>query len=86
MRINNEDVKVDRYSHAENIKERMDFLFFIMGNATSMEKISISYISKLWTMLHESPASLSDSQSLFKFLREIAADQTTVNYTNKNNK
>ena len=82
MPLNNEDIKVDRYIHSENIAERMNFLFFIMGNATSLEKISIGYISRLWTMLHESPASPSDSQSLFKFLREIAADQTTVRNSN----
>ena len=77
-----EPLLVDRYNHEENITERMNFLSFLVSNAPNLGKLPIEYFYKLWTILFEFPVSPNDSQTLFKFLKEIAPDKQTVNITN----
>ena len=69
---------IDRYLHADNLNERMDFLYFVLKNAMGSYKLPIRYVYKLWAMLYESPVDPADSQALFAFLKAIAADQSCV--------
>ena len=69
---------IDRYSHADNVRERVDFLNFILTNAAPTYRLPIEFIYKLWGMLYENPISYNDSQVLFEFLKDIASNQEMV--------
>ncbi len=69
---------VDRYSHTDNLSERMDFLYFVLKGAPSSYKLPIKCVYQLWDMLYERPVDPADSQHLFAFLKALAADSACV--------
>ena len=72
------EVLIDSYSHADNVNQRMNFLSFLMSQAPYFYKLPIQHLRRLWALLYESPLTSNDSQALFKFLSEIAADLFAV--------
>lgn len=71
-------VVIERYAYGDGVKERVDFLAYLMNNAPSFSKLPIHYIFKLWAMLCEDSVYPSDSLPLLQFLKEIAGDQIKV--------
>ena len=68
----------DRYSHSDNINERVDFLAYLLTNCAPSYRMPIEYYYKIWYMLYEAPISPDDSQLLFSFLKFIASDSVSV--------
>lgn len=72
-----EKAEEGRYGYRENVRERMEFLNFVMENA-STAKFSQEHLYKLWNMLCENPLSHDDAQVLFKFLKDRIPDKESV--------
>ena len=66
-----------RYTHEDEIKERLDFLKFIATN--SIYKIQKTDFNKLWDLVSKSSKDPADEQQLFKWFKDSCDTQTASN-------
>jgi hypothetical protein len=77
------EILIERYTHVENVHERVDFLGYLLTNCAPSYRMPIEYYYKLWKMMYEEPVSPDDSQVLFIFLKFIASDSASVSFSFK---
>jgi len=74
----NPNFTVEKYSHAINLQERIDFLGYILTNCAPTFKLKIEFYYKLWDILHENSVFPNDTIILFNFLKTISSDIVIV--------